>query len=97
VLKVKWSALWATDMGDDEWWFEGLRIDLAYRRQGIAREFNRYHVQLAQRLGGKVMRYMTGGENTGSQIIGARRALNTYHLHLRIWRSIIRISSAASC
>ena len=61
-----------TDMGDDEWWFEGLRIDPAYRRQGIAREFNRYHIELAQRLGGKAIRYMTGGSNVGSQAIGAR-------------------------
>ena len=61
-----------TDMGDDEWWFEGLRIDPAYRRQGIASEFNRYHIELAKRLGGKAIRYMTGGGNVGSQTIGAR-------------------------
>lgn len=61
-----------TAMGDDEWWFEGLRIDPVYRRQGIASEFNRYHTALAKRLGGKVIRYMTGGGNVGSQAIGAR-------------------------
>lgn len=61
-----------TDMGNDEWWFEGLRIDPAYRRQGIAREFNRYHVELAKRLGADVVRYMTGGGNIGSQAIGMR-------------------------
>jgi sugar phosphate isomerase/epimerase len=61
-----------TDMGGDEWWFEGLRIDPAYRRLGIASEFNRYHATLAKRLGGKVIRYMTGGGNVGSQAIGAR-------------------------
>ena len=61
-----------TDMGDDEWWFEGLRIDPAYRRQGIAASLSRYHVDLAKRLGGKVIRYMTGGGNVGSQAIGAR-------------------------
>jgi len=61
-----------TAMGDDEWWFEGLRIDPAYRRQGIASEFNRYHVDLARRLGGSVIRYMTGGSNVGSQAIGTR-------------------------
>jgi RimJ/RimL family protein N-acetyltransferase len=74
-----------TDMGDDEWWFEGLRIDPAYRRQGIASEFNRYHVALAQRLGGKVIRYMTGGGNVGSQAIGARAGfahILTYTAHL---------------
>jgi len=74
-----------TDMGDDEWWFEGLRIDPAYRRMGIAREFNRYHVELAKRLGGKAVRYMTGGGNVGSQAIGARAGFEhiiTYTAHL---------------
>ncbi len=74
-----------TDMGDGEWWFEGLRIDPAYRRLGIASEFNRYHVELAKRLGGKVVRYMTGGSNVGSQTIGARAGFQhilTYTAHL---------------
>ncbi len=74
-----------TDMGDDEWWFEGLRIDPAYRRLGIASEFNRYHVELAKRLGGKVIRYMTGDGNIGSQIIGARAGFQhiiTYTAHV---------------
>ena len=48
-----------TDMGDGEWWLEGLRVDPAYRRRGIAIGFNRYHVDLARRWGGKVMRYTT--------------------------------------
>lgn len=61
-----------TDLGGDEWWFEGLRIDPAYRRRGIASEFNRYHAALARRLDGRVMRYMTGSRNVGSQVIGAR-------------------------
>jgi len=61
-----------TDMGDDEWWFEGLRIDPAYRRRGIAARLSCYHVDLAKNLGGKVIRYMTGGSNVGSQAIGAR-------------------------
>jgi GNAT superfamily N-acetyltransferase len=61
-----------TDMGDDEWWLEGLRIDPAYRRQKIASVLMRYQLDLATRLGGKVVRYMTGGGNVGSQTIGAR-------------------------
>jgi hypothetical protein len=32
----------------------------------------RYHVALAKRSSGKVIRYMTGGRNVGSQAIGAR-------------------------
>ena len=74
-----------TDMGDDEWWFEGLRVDPAYRRLGVASEFNRYHVQLVKRLGGKIVRYMTGGGNLGSQTIGARvgfQHILTYTAHL---------------
>jgi ribosomal protein S18 acetylase RimI-like enzyme len=74
-----------TDMGDAEWWFEGLRIDPAYRRRGIAAELSRYHVALAKRLGGKAIRYMTGGSNLGSQAIGARAGFQhilTYSAHL---------------
>src|SRR5512136_1913314 len=48
-----------TTMGNDEWWLEGLRIDPTYRRQGIASEFNRYHVERVRQLGGKAIRYMT--------------------------------------
>jgi GNAT superfamily N-acetyltransferase len=73
-----------TDMGDDEWWFEGLRIDPPYRRQGIAARLSRYHVDLAKRLGGKVVRYMTGSGNVGSQAIGARAGFQhilTYIAH----------------
>ena len=61
-----------TDLGDGEWWFEGLRVDPDFRRRGIASALNRYHVELARRLGGKVVRYMTGGENVGSQTIGVQ-------------------------
>lgn len=74
-----------TDMGADEWWLEGLRIDPAYRRRGIASEFNRYHIKLARRLGGKVARYMTGGGNVGSQTVGAQAGFQhilTYTAHL---------------
>ncbi len=74
-----------TDRGNDEWWLEGLRIDPAYRRQGIARKFIRYHIGLVKQLGGKVVRYMTGGENAGSQAIGARAGFQhiiTYRAYL---------------
>jgi GNAT superfamily N-acetyltransferase len=74
-----------TDMGDAEWWFEGLRIDPAYRLKGIASAFIRYQIDLAQRLRSKVIRYMTGGNNVGSQTIGARAGFQhilTYTAHL---------------
>lgn len=74
-----------SDLGDNEWWFEGLRVDPDFRRRGIAAALNRYHIELARRLGGKVMRYMTGGENVGSQTIGAQAGFQhtlTFAAHL---------------
>jgi GNAT superfamily N-acetyltransferase len=61
-----------TDLSAGEWWLEGLRVDPAHRRKGIAQAFNRYHVDRVRQLGGGVIRYMTGGENIGSQTIGTR-------------------------
>jgi GNAT superfamily N-acetyltransferase len=61
-----------TDLGDGEWWFEGLRVDPDFRRRGIASALNRYHVELARRLGGRIIRYMTAYDNAGSQTIGAQ-------------------------
>lgn len=74
-----------TDLGGGEWWLEGLRVDPAHRRQGIAVALNHYHVALARKLGGTIIRYMTGGENIGSQTIGARAGFQhiiTYAGHL---------------
>ncbi len=74
-----------TDLNDGEWWFEGLRVDPDFRRRGIASALNRYHVDLARWLGGKIMRYMTGGENVGSQTIGAQAGFQhtiTFAAHL---------------
>jgi ribosomal protein S18 acetylase RimI-like enzyme len=71
-------------MGDDEWWLEGLRIDPAYRRRAIASTLMNYHLALAQRLGGTMIRYMTGGSNVGSQTIGGRAGFEhiiTYTAH----------------
>jgi ribosomal protein S18 acetylase RimI-like enzyme len=61
-----------SDLGGGEWWLEGLRVDPAHRRKGIAQAFNRHHVDRVRQLGGGVIRYMTGGENIGSQTIGTR-------------------------
>ena len=61
-----------TDLGSGQWWFEGLRVDPAHRRQGIAEAIHRYQVDLARRLGGVIIRYMTSGDNIGSQVIGAK-------------------------
>ena len=61
-----------TDQDESEWWLEGLRIAAPYRQHGAGAAFIRYQVDLARRLGGQVVRYMTGSENTGSQRLGAR-------------------------
>ncbi len=74
-----------TELGEGEWWFEGLRVDPAHRRKGIAEAINRYQVDLARRLDGKVIRYMTGAENIGSQMIGFRAGFEhilTFAAHL---------------
>ena len=74
-----------TDLGDDEWWFEGLRVDPAVRRRGLGEALNRYQVDLARKSGGKIMRYMTAGENVGSQAIGAKAGFDhtlTFSAHL---------------
>ena len=74
-----------TDLGSGEWWFEGLRVDPVQRRKGIAAAINRYQVDLARRLGGKVIRYMTSGDNVGSQTIGLKAGFQhvlTYTSHV---------------
>jgi GNAT superfamily N-acetyltransferase len=74
-----------TDTGSDEWWFEGLRVDPDARGQGIGAALNRYQVDLARKLGGRVIRYMTDGDNVGSQTIGFKTGFQhvlTYQLHV---------------
>jgi GNAT superfamily N-acetyltransferase len=74
-----------TDIGSDEWWFEGLRVDPNARGQGIGEALNRYQVDLARKLGGSVIRYMTDGDNAGSQAIGFKAGFQrvlTYQLHV---------------
>ncbi len=60
-----------TDIGSNEWWFEGLRVDPEARGQGIGETLNRYQVDLARKLGGSVIRYMTDSNNVGSLAIGS--------------------------
>jgi hypothetical protein len=74
-----------THLSNGEWWFEGLRVDPDFRRRGIALSLNRYHIEMARKLGGRVIRYMTGGENVGSQAIGAQAGFQhtiTFAAHL---------------
>jgi GNAT superfamily N-acetyltransferase len=60
-----------TDLGAGELWLEGLRVDPAYRKQGIGEALHNYCVDRAQRTGG-VLRYATGQDNVVSQMLGAR-------------------------
>jgi hypothetical protein len=72
-----------TDQGENEWWLEGLRIAATDRQQGAGAALIRYQVDLARRLGGRVIRYMTGSENFGSQRVGARNGFQ----HILTYRS----------
>lgn len=88
-----------TDRDNAEWWLEGLRIDPAYRRRGVASEFIRYQVELAKRLGGRVVRYMTGDGNVGSQTLGARAGFQhilTYTAHLAEASNAFPLPTAAA-
>ena len=70
-----------TDMGDDEWWFEGLRIDPAYRRRGIASEFNRYHVASGE-AAGRQSRALHDGRRQRGQPDHRRAGGLSAHPHL---------------
>jgi len=61
-----------TDLGEGELWLEGLRVDPAHRRKGIGEALHNYHVDLAKRLGGDVLRYATGEDNVVSKLFGER-------------------------
>ena len=61
-----------TDLSEGELWLEGLRVDPAHRRKGIGEALHNYHVDLAKRLGGDVLRYATGEDNVVSKLFGER-------------------------
>jgi GNAT superfamily N-acetyltransferase len=61
-----------TSLGQDQWWLEGLRVDPERRLKGIGQAMNTYHVELARKLGGRVIRYATGIRNEGSHRIAER-------------------------
>ncbi|HEC34458.1 MAG TPA: AI-2E family transporter [Chloroflexi bacterium] len=52
-----------TRVADREWWLEGLRVDPAYRRLGVARLLQAHQVQLAERFGRGVLRLGTASNN----------------------------------
>jgi GNAT superfamily N-acetyltransferase len=51
-----------------EWWLEGLRLDPAYRGQGVGTQLHNYNVDLWKRIGGPgVLRLLTHSENKAVQ------------------------------
>ncbi len=61
-----------TGQGEGQWWQEGLRVDPAYRLKGLGQAMNTYQVELAKKLGGRVIRHATGIDNEGSHRIAER-------------------------
>jgi RimJ/RimL family protein N-acetyltransferase len=61
-----------TWLGQDQWWIEGLRVAPEWRLKGIGQATNTYQIELARRLGGRVIRYATGIRNEGSHRIAER-------------------------
>ena len=61
-----------TWLDEGQWWMEGLRVDPERRLKGIGLAITRYQIELAKRLGGGVVRYMTGLRNDGSHRIAER-------------------------
>ena len=64
IAKLTWQ-------GEGQWWLEGLRVDPERRLQGVGQAMCIYQLGLVKRLGGRVVRYMTGIRNDGSHRIAA--------------------------
>ncbi len=52
-----------TRLSDDQWWMEGLRVDPAFREQGIARALHHYLVNYARRFAPGTLRFSTASGN----------------------------------
>jgi GNAT superfamily N-acetyltransferase len=59
-----------------EIWFEGLRVDPAFRKLGLAHVLTSFLLQKARRMNAKSVRYATGGSNLTSQHIGKTWGFN---------------------
>ena len=62
IAKLTWQ-------GEGQGWMEGLRVDPQRQLRGIGQAMSMYQVALAKKLGGRVVRYMTGIRNDGSHRI----------------------------
>lgn len=59
-----------TLLGPGEVWFEGLRVDPAFRGAGVSHALTNFLLEKAERMGARTVRYSTGGRNLASQHIG---------------------------
>lgn len=59
-------------LADDEWWLEGLRVDPAYRRRGVAAQLQTYLVEKAHQIGRGALRFGTHSDNEPVHRIAAR-------------------------
>ena len=81
----------------DQAWFEGMRVDPAYRVRGVARALARAEVEAARRRDCRVARCMVFGNNAGghavSRIAGLQPLARQAHL---LWRPQAGASDLAS-
>jgi predicted PurR-regulated permease PerM/GNAT superfamily N-acetyltransferase len=62
----------STELADDEWWLEGLRVDPAHRRKGIAGQLQAHLVELTHRIGRGTLRLGTRSLNEPVHRLAAR-------------------------
>jgi len=84
LVKLTWQ-------GQNQWWMEGLRVAPEQRLKGIGRAITAYQVELAKKLGGRVVRYATGLRNEGSHRIAERLGFHT------VARFIERVAEKLDC
>jgi len=71
-------------LADDEWWLEGLRVDPAHRRQGIAERLQTHLVEKTRQIGRGTLRLGTHSLNEPVHCIAARtgfRRVATYRFY----------------
>jgi hypothetical protein len=71
-------------LAEDEWWLEGLRVDPAYRRHGIAGQIQVHLTEQARRVGRGTLRYATSSGNEAVHRISSRlgfRHIATYRVY----------------
>lgn len=70
-----------TEVAQDEWWLEGLRVHPDYRGRGVARRLHEYAVALADRMAHGVIRFATSGSNRPVHALAARSGFHLVSRH----------------